>query len=103
MPEKYLWQFPVSLLGQKTSFLEVSNTLIFLYLIHSNWVPWSAVKNLPATHSDGICGLNPRVSKSPRRTLQLTPIFLPGEYHGQKRLEDYSPQGRKESDTTEAT
>ena len=103
MPEKCLWQFPVSLLGQKTLFLEVSNTLIFLYLIDSNWVPWSAVNNPPAMHSDGICGLNPRVSKSPRKTLQLTPIFLPGESHGQKRLEDYSPQGNKESDTTEAT
>ena len=30
-----------------------------------------------------------------------TPIFLPGEFHGQKRLVSYSPWGRKESDTTE--
>ena len=28
-------------------------------------------------------------------------VFLPGEFHGQKRLVSYSPQGRKESDMTE--
>ena len=32
-----------------------------------------------------------------------TPIFLPGESHGQRSLAGYSPQGRKEMDTTEAT
>ena len=30
-------------------------------------------------------------------------VFLPGESHGQSSLVGYSPQGRKESDTTEAT
>ena len=30
-----------------------------------------------------------------------TPIFLPGEFHGQRRLVGYSPWGHKESDTTE--
>ena len=30
-----------------------------------------------------------------------TPVFLPGESHGQRSLVGYSPQGRKESDTTE--
>ena len=34
---------------------------------------------------------------------QPTPIFLPGESHGQKSLVGYSPWGRKESDTTEVT
>ena len=28
-------------------------------------------------------------------------IFLPGEFHGQRNLPGYSPQGHKESDTTE--
>ena len=32
-----------------------------------------------------------------------TPIFLPGEPHGQRSLEGYSPQGLKESDMTETT
>ena len=31
---------------------------------------------------------------------QLTPVFLPGEFHGQRSLADYSPWGRKESDMT---
>ena len=38
-----------------------------------------------------------------RRAWQPTPVFLPGESHGQRSLEGYSPWGRKESDTTEAT
>ena len=36
-----------------------------------------------------------------RRKWQPTPIFLPGESHGQRSLAGYSPWGRKESDTTE--
>ena len=31
------------------------------------------------------------------------PVFLSGESHGQRSLEDYSPWGRKEWDTTEVT
>ena len=30
-----------------------------------------------------------------------TPVFLPGEFHGQRSLPGYSPLGHKESDTTE--
>ena len=33
--------------------------------------------------------------------MEHTPVFLPGEFHGQKRLAGYSPWGRKESDMTE--
>ena len=38
-----------------------------------------------------------------RRTWQPTPVFLPGESHGQRSLTGCSPWGRKESDTTEHT
>ena len=31
----------------------------------------------------------------------LQPIFLPGDFHGQRSLVGYSPWGCKESDTTE--
>ena len=49
-------------------------------------------------------GLDPWVRKIPwRRALQPTPVFLPGESHGQKSLAGYSPWRRTESDTTEAT
>ena len=32
-----------------------------------------------------------------------TPVFLPGESHGQRRLAGYSPRGRKEPDTAAVT
>ena len=35
------------------------------------------------------------------RAWQPTPVFLPGEFHGQRSLVGYSPWGRKELDTTE--
>ena len=35
------------------------------------------------------------------RKWQPTPVFLPGEFHGQRRLADYNPWGHKESDMTE--
>ena len=38
-----------------------------------------------------------------RRKWQPTPVFLPGEFHGQKSLAGYSLWGRKELDMTEGT
>ena len=35
------------------------------------------------------------------RAWQPTPVFLPGEFHGQRSLAGYSPWGHKESDMTE--
>ena len=47
-------------------------------------------------------GFDPWVGKIPwRRAWQPTPIFLPGESHGQRRLVGYSPWGCKELDTIE--
>ena len=55
------------------------------------------VKNLPAVQET-------QVEKIPwRRTWQPTPVFLPGESHGQRSLVGYSSWGRKELDMTEAT
>ena len=49
-------------------------------------------------------GFSPWVGKIPwRRVQQPTPVFLPGESHGQRSLMGYSPWGHKESDTAEAT
>ena len=48
-------------------------------------------------------GSNPWIRKIPwRRAWLPSPVFLPGESHGQRSLAGYSPRGRKESDTTEA-
>ena len=64
---------------------------------------------------DGACGKEPAcqcrrhrfypwVRKIPwRRAWQVTPVFLPGEPHGQRHLAGYSPEGCKWSDTTEVT
>ena len=58
-----------------------------------------AVKNLPAMWRPRF---DPWVRKIPwRRKWQPTPVFLPGEFHGQRSLVDYSPRGHKELDTTE--
>ena len=49
-------------------------------------------------------GIDPSIGKIPcRRAWQLTPVFLPGEFHGQRSLMSYGLQGYKESDTTEVT
>ena len=48
--------------------------------------------------------LDPWVAKMPRRRAwQPSPLFMPGESHGQRILGGYSPQGHTESDTTKAT
>ena len=45
---------------------------------------------------------NPWVGKIPRRREWLsTPVFLLGEFHGQRNLVGYSPWGLTESDMTE--
>ena len=47
------------------------------------------VKNPP---SNTRLGFNPWVRKiSWRRKWQLTPVFLPGEFHGQRSLAGYNP------------
>ena len=64
------------------------------------------VKNPPANAGDKRCGFNFWVGKIPwRRTQQPTPVFLPGQAHGQRSQAGYGPQGvrYKESGTTEAT
>ena len=47
-------------------------------------------------------GFSPQVGKIPwRRDWLPTPVFLPGEFHGQRSMAGYSPWGRKELDMTE--
>ena len=52
--------------------------------------------------SMGDLGSIPRLGRFPwRRAWQPTPVFLPGEPHGQRSLVGCSPSGLKELDTTE--
>ena len=57
------------------------------------------VKNLPAMHDTRVQSLG---QEDPlEKGIQPTPVFLPGEFHGQMRLAGYSSSGCKESHTTE--
>ena len=57
------------------------------------------VKNLPVMQE---LGLDPWVRKIPRKKKWLpTPVFLPGEFHGQRSLVSDNPWSRRESDMTE--
>ena len=50
------------------------------------------VKNLPANagrHETQVRSLGHKIPG--RRAWQLTPVFLPGEFHGQRSLAGYSP------------
>ena len=60
------------------------------------------VKNQPANAGDietQVRSLSWEISW--RRALQPPPVFLPGEFHGQRSLAGCSPWGHKELDTTE--
>ena len=62
------------------------------------------VKNSPAKAEDiRDTGSTPRSGRSQEEKCQPTPVFLPGESHGQRRLVGYSPLGHKESDMTGVT
>ena len=56
-------------------------------------------KNLPAMQETWVqyLGWEDPLEKE----MQSTPVFLPGEFHGQRILADYSTWGLKESDAAE--
>ena len=57
------------------------------------------IKNLPAMQE---AGFNPWIRKIPwRKEWQPPPVFLPGEFHGQRGLVGLKFLGAKELDTTE--
>ena len=64
------------------------------------------VKNLPANAGDiRDTGLIPELGRPPppqSRKWPPTPVFLPGESHGQRSLVGYSPWRGKELDMTDA-
>ena len=57
------------------------------------------VKNPPSMQDNWV---HPEIGKTPwRREWSAIPAVLPGEFHGQRSLADYSPWGPKESGMTE--
>ena len=68
-------------------------------LRHDESLVVQTVKNLLAMWETGF---DSRIRKIPwRRAWLSTPVFLPGEFHGQRSLMGYSPLGHKEWDMTE--
>ena len=64
------------------------------------WCSWSSSRR--QCRSFKRCRSDPWVGKLPwREAWHPTPVFLPGGPLGQRSLAGYSPQGHKESDTTE--
>ena len=57
------------------------------------------VKNLPAMKETQVRSLGQKISW--RGEWLRTPLFLPGEFYGQRSLVGYSPWDGKESDVTE--
>ena len=84
--------------------LEILNyfmlTLIFnINPVFTDFPVAQKVKNLPAMQETRVRSLGWEVPLE--KEWQSTPVFLPGEFHGQRSLVGYSPWGHKDSDTTE--
>ena len=74
--------------------LEASSSYAYVY--DHEWASQVTlgVENPPANVGDMRPGFDLWVGKIPwRRTWQPTPVFLPGESHGQRSLPGYSPWG----------
>ena len=56
------------------------------------------VKNLSAMQETGVQSLG---QENPLEKEMATPVFLPGEFHGQRNLVGFSSWGHKESGLTE--
>ena len=76
--------------------------LSFCIIIFSGYMPSSGIPRLHGRSNFSILGnLYTVLHKNIRRKWQPTPVFLPGEFHGQRTLVGYSSWGHKESYTTE--
>ena len=82
----------------KENQVELKN--IITEILKYNGLPWS-LRWLRICLQCSIPGFDPWVRKIPwRRGWLPPPIFLPGEFHGQRNLMDYSLWSHKELDMT---
>ena len=73
--------------------------MIYIFIAFVASLVAQTVKHLPTMRETWF---DPWVGKIPwRRKWQPTPIFLTGEFHGQRSLVSYGQWDRKELDTTE--
>ena len=90
--------------GPPTTHPHSSITHLLILKLHLSFQMVLVVKNPPANVEDIRDAVGSWVGKIPwKRKWQPTPIFLPGELHGQRSLAGYSPWGHTELDTTEVT
>ena len=78
--------------------------MIFFFFFFFASLVAQLVKNSPANAEDvkDTGFIDPWVRKIPwKRKWQPTPVFLRGEYHGQRSLVGYSSRGCKDLDTIE--
>ena len=75
--------------------------LNYLSIYTDEWLP-RRLSSKEYTCQCRRCTFDPWVQKILwSRIWQPAPVFLPGKFHGQRRLAGYSPQGSKELDTTQ--
>ena len=86
---------------QKGGYIHISMADSFCYTIEMNMGFPGGSDGKESACNAGDQGWTPWVRKIPwSRKWQPTPVFLPGEFHGQRSLASYRPWGCKESDTT---
>jgi len=106
----HLWDSPGKNTGVGCHCLlhSIYKQLIYIYKTHFSTCTYvkmgfpggSVVKNLQCRNHRRLM-FHPWVRKIPwRRAWQPTPVYLPGESHGQRSLAGYSKWGHEKSDTT---
>ena len=88
----------------KTSyFLEVRKVVaVFFFFLKSIYLGFlGGSDGKESTCNAGDSGSIPGLGHPLEKRMAPTPVFLPGESHGQRSLVGCSPQGRKQLDTTE--
>ena len=87
-----------------------TNTILYINCTSIKFLKKKEIRDFPggsdgkeSACNEGNSGLTPRLRSKgiPEREWQPTPVFLPGESHGQRSLGGCSPWGHKELDTTE--
>ena len=84
--------------------LNISSNNVISYIMIMAKVHWAflvaqTVKNTPAMQETQVWSLGQ--GDPLEEEMAHTPVFLPGEFHGQRSLGGYSPWGSKDLDTTE--
>ena len=89
-------------------YLHITYTQPFTYFKSPLDYLWYLINGASGKEPNCPCRKHKRLTFSPwvgkipcRRAWQPTPLFLPGESHGQRSLVGYSPRSHKESDTTD--